>query len=593
SSSYLLLSSLLSFSHTISTFFSRLSRFFFSSSSSPSSPSSPPSSSSSSPSSPSSSSSLSSPQEAPRLLEVKERETKKEKEKKKKYEERYEIRFVIPRYFRDLSTPRVLTMERIEGDQIDDLRNIQKKGIHPLAVAYGLNRLYEILVFREGFVHADPHPGNLLVHLVREDDEKEKTKRDKKEEVRNKNDSNFDKEDKKRKKKKIEEDKDQDEKEERKGQMNLSSSSSSSTSSFSSSSSSCIEEKRSPCFSSCSPPFSLLFPSLYTPSSSSSSSSCLSSLSSFFLPFSLFSSFFKDDEDLPASSPKREGEERRRKERKVLKISILDHGLYCSLSEEFRMHYSRLWVSLLRGEREQSECHCRFFGVEKLVSLLQVILTLRSEASLQSGDLTKSRKSAEEDRLLRESFPEYFTRITEVLQSIPREFILLLKTNDLLRSIQTSLAVDERLAMIPLARGALYVDTSHFLQEEEERKRASSTESTYPLFSSLKRWILLFRLKVTYSLLDLSENLLAFLTLHEEEIEEEEEVIEERKGKEKEEGEEEKRKLRGDENGRREMERSLHYDMEKKKKREERKISHDALLSASLNRLSSFLISFM
>lgn len=36
-----------------------------------------------------------------------------------------------------------------------------------------------------------------------------------------------------------------------------------------------------------------------------------------------------------------------------------------------------------------------------------------------------------EDRLLRESFPEYFTRITEVLQSVPREFILLLKTNDL------------------------------------------------------------------------------------------------------------------------------------------------------------------
>lgn len=38
-----------------------------------------------------------------------------------------------------------------------------------------------------------------------------------------------------------------------------------------------------------------------------------------------------------------------------------------------------------------------------------------------------------EAALLRRSFPEYFARITSVLQDVPHELILLIKTNDLVR----------------------------------------------------------------------------------------------------------------------------------------------------------------
>lgn len=62
-----------------------------------------------------------------------------------------------------------------------------------------------------------------------------------------------------------------------------------------------------------------------------------------------------------------------------LRLTLLDHGLYCSLSEQFRCTYARLWLAMQRGDIAAVTACANEFGVEKLAGLLAVILSLRSE----------------------------------------------------------------------------------------------------------------------------------------------------------------------------------------------------------------------
>ncbi|KAE8750039.1 hypothetical protein FOCC_FOCC003163 [Frankliniella occidentalis] len=69
----------------------------------------------------------------------------------------------VPKVYWDLSNHRVLTMEYVEGGQVNDLPYIQENKIDPYEVSHKLGCLYSQMIFGEGFVHSDPHPGNILV----------------------------------------------------------------------------------------------------------------------------------------------------------------------------------------------------------------------------------------------------------------------------------------------------------------------------------------------------------------------------------------------------------------------------------------------
>ncbi|CDJ33228.1 uncharacterized protein EMH_0052680 [Eimeria mitis] len=258
----------------------------------------------------------------------------------------YEIELYVPRVYNKLTTARVLVMERCKGVPVDDLRGILSQGIHPLAVSEALSELYGRLIFDVGFVHADPHPGNVIVHLEK--------------------------------------------------------------------GSGSSEEPRQP---------RLL---LRTPV-------VLSSLTG-----------------AQALNARRLSQESGQTKGR-LRLSLLDHGLYCSLTERFRHTYASLWLAMQRGDIAAVTACANEFGVDELAGLLAVILSLRSEDR--------------EAELLRRSFPEYFTRITSVLQDIPHELILLIKTNDLLRAIQGRLGVDEALVLLPLLQRALTLVGKDELQE--------------------------------------------------------------------------------------------------------------------------------
>ncbi|KAH7888736.1 ABC1 family-domain-containing protein [Phlebopus sp. FC_14] len=61
------------------------------------------------------------------------------------------------------ATKRVLIMEYIQGARVDDLCYLANEGIDQNKVALELTRIFNQMVFVNGWFHADPHPGNLLI----------------------------------------------------------------------------------------------------------------------------------------------------------------------------------------------------------------------------------------------------------------------------------------------------------------------------------------------------------------------------------------------------------------------------------------------
>jgi predicted unusual protein kinase regulating ubiquinone biosynthesis (AarF/ABC1/UbiB family) len=70
---------------------------------------------------------------------------------------------VIPRVYYDLTSRRVLTMELIDGVRVTDLEGMARAGIEKRAVGQKLIEIFTEQILRDGFFHADPHPGNILV----------------------------------------------------------------------------------------------------------------------------------------------------------------------------------------------------------------------------------------------------------------------------------------------------------------------------------------------------------------------------------------------------------------------------------------------
>ncbi len=70
---------------------------------------------------------------------------------------------VIPKIHWDFSTKKILTMDFVEGVKINNISQLQKWGVdlHKLAVVFF--EIYIQQILENGFFHADPHPGNVLV----------------------------------------------------------------------------------------------------------------------------------------------------------------------------------------------------------------------------------------------------------------------------------------------------------------------------------------------------------------------------------------------------------------------------------------------
>lgn len=69
----------------------------------------------------------------------------------------------IPEPFPELCTSRMLTMRRLFGTKLRQMRHNGPQGVDPNTVARAGANLYLKMIFNHGFYHADPHPGNIVI----------------------------------------------------------------------------------------------------------------------------------------------------------------------------------------------------------------------------------------------------------------------------------------------------------------------------------------------------------------------------------------------------------------------------------------------
>ena len=69
----------------------------------------------------------------------------------------------VPEVYWDWCAPRVMTMERMHGTPIAQVDELRRKGVDIPTLARAGVEIFFTQVFRDGFFHADMHPGNILV----------------------------------------------------------------------------------------------------------------------------------------------------------------------------------------------------------------------------------------------------------------------------------------------------------------------------------------------------------------------------------------------------------------------------------------------
>ena len=70
----------------------------------------------------------------------------------------------VPKIHWTLSRDRILVMEFCSGGFINDIEYLKKHNIDLESVSKKVGEMYADMIFKHGYVHCDPHPGNVLVH---------------------------------------------------------------------------------------------------------------------------------------------------------------------------------------------------------------------------------------------------------------------------------------------------------------------------------------------------------------------------------------------------------------------------------------------
>ncbi|XP_064427493.1 aarF domain-containing protein kinase 1 isoform X3 [Mirounga angustirostris] len=134
---------------------------------------------------------------------------------------------------------------------------------------------------------------------------------------------------------------------------------------------------------------------------------------------------------------------RKRPDTGKAEIVLLDHGLYQVLTDEFRLDYCHLWQSLIWTDMEKVKKYSQRLGAGELYPLFACMLTARSWDSVNKG-IGQASVTATEDAEIRNNAASYLPQISQLLNHVPRQMLLIFKTNDLLRGIEVALGTRAR-----------------------------------------------------------------------------------------------------------------------------------------------------
>ncbi|KAL4755204.1 hypothetical protein BDW72DRAFT_164350 [Aspergillus terricola var. indicus] len=122
-------------------------------------------------------------------------------------------------------------------------------------------------------------------------------------------------------------------------------------------------------------------------------------------------------------------------------IILYDHGLYRDIPRETRRNYAKLWLSVIEAdENRMREYSRKVAGVtDEQFPLFASAITGRDYTVLTKKNIASSRTEAEKESITGALGEGLLQQLVELLGQVPRIMLLILKTNDLTRSLDENL----------------------------------------------------------------------------------------------------------------------------------------------------------
>ncbi|KAK9917077.1 hypothetical protein WJX75_000654 [Coccomyxa subellipsoidea] len=122
-------------------------------------------------------------------------------------------------------------------------------------------------------------------------------------------------------------------------------------------------------------------------------------------------------------------------------LVLLDHGLYKRITDDFRREYAGLWRALVFGDEAGIKQHAAAMNAADSYAFFACMLTMRpwEEVTRASADHLYLPTSAEGRKKIQGYASQFAREISDMLRRIPRPLLLLLKTNDCLRTVDSCL----------------------------------------------------------------------------------------------------------------------------------------------------------
>ncbi|KAL4983597.1 ABC1 family-domain-containing protein [Aspergillus falconensis] len=122
-------------------------------------------------------------------------------------------------------------------------------------------------------------------------------------------------------------------------------------------------------------------------------------------------------------------------------IILYDHGLYRDIPRETRRNYAKLWLSVIEADEPRMREYSRkVAGVtDEQFPLFASAITGRDYTVLTKKNIASSRTEAEKENITGALGEGLLQQLVELLGQVPRIMLLILKTNDLTRSLDENL----------------------------------------------------------------------------------------------------------------------------------------------------------
>ncbi|RHZ54096.1 uncharacterized protein CDV56_105079 [Aspergillus thermomutatus] len=122
-------------------------------------------------------------------------------------------------------------------------------------------------------------------------------------------------------------------------------------------------------------------------------------------------------------------------------IILYDHGLYRDIPRDLRRNYAKLWLAVIEADEGRMREYARKVAgiTDEQFPLFASAITGRDYTVLAKKDVVSSRTAAEKENISGALGEGMLQQLVELLGQVPRIILLILKTNDLTRSLDENL----------------------------------------------------------------------------------------------------------------------------------------------------------